>query len=189
MQCNVLGMGTSKGIGSIKSRASLWSARPGSGSNLDFWGFPVNLPVCHAILAGLDPTGYGVILWNPASGPKIMRKSDIELLEVRLEPLQTARDRLESDVGELKRSVAALDDHVKNLERNEEIHSTEIAQGLASIRSLLQRANRAAREQGIIEDEEPDPEVDSTPAVVNIRQRRDEVIRHARIMHPGTSLL
>ncbi len=88
-----------------------------------------------------------------------MRKGDLELLEVRLEPLQTARDRHESNINSLLRTIDELRQRVKDLERNEEIHKTEIAQGLASIRSLLQRANRAAREQGIIEEDE----IDTTP--------------------------
>jgi len=114
-----------------------------------------------------------------------MRKSDMELLEVRLEPLQTARDRHEADIGESRRATADLLERVKDLERNEEVHKTEIAQGLASIRSLLQRANRAAREVGIIEDDEvanPTPEVQVTPS-------RDEIIRAARARHGRGHLL
>ena len=114
-----------------------------------------------------------------------MRKSDLELLEVRLEPLQTARDRHESDLGTLHRAVAGLIDQVKDLERNEEIHKTEIAQGLASIRSLLQRANRAAREQGIIEESEVAPEA----AAVNVAPTRDDIIRAARARHGRGHLL
>jgi len=114
-----------------------------------------------------------------------MRKSDLELLEVRLEPLQAARDRLTTDLGEARRATADLLERVKDLERNEEVHKTEIAQGLASIRSLLQRANRAAREQGIIEDEEVAPEV---PAV-NVGPTRDDIIRAARQRHGRGHLL
>ncbi len=114
-----------------------------------------------------------------------MRKSDLELLEVRLEPLQIARDRLEADSGENRRMVVDLIERVKDLERNEEVHKTEIAQGLASIRSLLQRANRAAREQGIIEDDEvaePEPPVNLAPS-------RDDIIRSARLRHGRGNLL
>jgi len=105
-----------------------------------------------------------------------MRKSDMELLEVRLEPLQIARDRHDADLGETRRSVVDLSARVKDLERDGDAHKTDIAQGLASIRSLLQRANRAAREQGIIEDEEVAPEI----TTVNVAPSRDDIIRAAR---------
>ena len=114
-----------------------------------------------------------------------MRKSDLELLEVRLEPLQTARDRHEGTIAGNFRAIAELVVRVKELERSEEMHKTEIAQGLASIRSLLQRANRAAREQGIIEDDavaEPEP-------AVNVAPTRDDIIRNARLRHGRGNLL
>jgi len=115
-----------------------------------------------------------------------VRKGDLELLEVRLEPLQTARDRLEADLGELRRSVADLTERLKDLERNGEAHKTDIAQGLASVRSLLQRANRAAREQAIIGDDELDLPVDPVHVAA---PSRDEVVRAARAKHSGRSLL
>jgi len=105
-----------------------------------------------------------------------VRKSDLELLEVRLEPLQAARDRLTTDLGETRRLCVDLVERVKDLERNEEIHKTEIAQGLASIRSLLQRANRAAREQGIIEEEV----LDEPPPPVNTPRGPDQLHRDLR---------
>jgi len=118
-----------------------------------------------------------------------MRKGDLELLEVRLEPLQTARDRLETAVGEVARQVAAMTDRVKDLERNEEVHKTEIAQGLASIRSLLQRANRAAREVGIVDEDEIVGPLDVEPAGVKVGPTIDERIRAARIAHPERTVL
>jgi len=105
-----------------------------------------------------------------------MRKSDLEILEVRLEPLQAARDRLTTDLGENRRMTADLIERVKDLERDAEAHKTDIAQGLASIRSLLQRANRAAREVGIVEEEE----VALEAAPVNVAPTRDDIIRAAR---------
>ena len=114
-----------------------------------------------------------------------MRKSDLELLEVRLEPLQAARDRLTTDLGDTRRLTEDLRERVKDLERNEEVHKTEIAQGLASIRSLLQRANRAARDVGIIEEEEV---VEELPGV-NIARSRDDIIRDARQRHVRGNLL
>lgn len=115
-----------------------------------------------------------------------MRKGDLELLEVRLEPLQIARDRLEAGLGNALRSLQALEVRVKDLERNEETHKTEIAQGLASIRSLLQRANRAAREQGMIEGEEVVAE--SLPEV-NVPRTADQIVVDARARNPGRTVL
>jgi len=105
-----------------------------------------------------------------------MRKSDLELLEMRLEPHGVAIDRLTADYGALLRTVAEMSEALKDLRRDGDAHKTDIAQGLASIRSLLQRANRAAREVGIIEDDEVAPEV----AAVNVAPSRDDVIRAAR---------
>jgi len=115
-----------------------------------------------------------------------VRKADLELLEVRLEPLQAARDRLTTDLGELRRTVVDLVVQVKDLVRDGEAHKTDIAQGLASIRSLLQRANRAAREQGIIEDDELDLPVDPVHVAV---PTVDDVTRAARAKHSGRTVL
>ena len=114
-----------------------------------------------------------------------MRKSDMELLEVRLEPLQAARDRLTTDLGENRRMIVDLVQRVKDIERDGEAHKTDIAQGLASIRSLLQRANRAAREVGIIEDEN----LAADEPQVNVAPTRDDIIRAARARHVRGSLL
>jgi len=89
-----------------------------------------------------------------------MRKGDLELIEVRLEPLQTARDRHESEINSIKRATEELRGQVKDLMKGQTIQDLGIEQGLASIRSLLQRANRKAREQGIIDN---DDEVDNAP--------------------------
>jgi len=115
-----------------------------------------------------------------------VRKGDLELLEMRLEPHSAAIDRLTSDMGQWLRVVADLKDRVKDIERNDEIRKTEIAQGLASIRSLLQRANKAARDTGIVEDEE-DLAV-SQPAV-NTPRTADQIIADARAKHGGRTVL
>jgi len=115
-----------------------------------------------------------------------VRKGDLEMLEVRLEPLQTARDRLEAGQGENRRAISELRDRVKDLERNEEVHKTEIAQGLASIRSLLTRANRAAREQGIIEDEVP---LDEISGAVDVEAHNDQRLDRARNKAGGRRVL
>jgi len=117
-----------------------------------------------------------------------MRKPDLEMLELRLEPLQAARDRLTTDLGENRRATGDLLERVKDLERNEEIHKTEIAQGLASIRSLLQRANRAAREQRIIDDDD-DPLLDVTEPIVNTPRTPDDLHRELRGKMSGRVLL
>ncbi len=85
-----------------------------------------------------------------------MRTADKEYLEMLLEPLRTAKDRHESEIHSINRAMEDVRTKVKDLKRDAGAHSTAIEQGLASIRSLLQRANRAARAQGIIEDDEPD---------------------------------
>ena len=109
-----------------------------------------------------------------------MRQRDIEVFEVHLEPLRIAKDRHESTLRDLIKTCEGLANRVKDLERDGEAHSTSIAQGLASVRSLLQRANRAAR---AVEEEEEAVVAEPVPPV-NIRQHRDDVIRAARTQ-PG----
>jgi len=108
-----------------------------------------------------------------------MRQRDLELLDSHLKPLHAASDRNTSDLNGIKRVVEELSDRVKDLERGTETHSLEIAQGLASIRSLLQRASRAARETGIIEEAEQDL-VDRAEKEGNPIRSRDDVVRAAR---------
>lgn len=104
---------------------------------------------------------------------------------MRLEPHGISIDRLTTDMGSALRDYGELRRRLTDLENKEEIHKTEIAQGLASIRSLLQRANRAAREVGIIEEDEVAPE--EHPA--NIAPSRDDIIRSARARHGRGNLL
>jgi len=86
-----------------------------------------------------------------------VRTADLEMLEIRLEPLQTARDRHEKEISSNSRAIKKATMKLKDLQRDASAHTLSIEQGLASIRSLLQRANRAAREQGIITDDDPPP--------------------------------
>lgn len=118
-----------------------------------------------------------------------MRKGDLELLEIRFEPLQTARDRHNESINTNTRNLSELTDRVKDLERDGAGHALSIEQGLASIRSLLQRANRMAREQGIIEEEEEEAEVDTPGTGMNVRELRDVTIRTARARHQRGNLL
>ena len=115
-----------------------------------------------------------------------MRQKDLELLETHLKPMYASVDRLTADLGDALRTASDLRDRVKDLERNGEAHSLEIAQGLASIRSLLTRANRAAKEQGIIEDDEPidgdEPEVQTAPT-------REDATRAVRARLQGRTVL
>lgn len=115
-----------------------------------------------------------------------MRQKDLEMIEMRLDPHSKAIDRLTADVGDSLRALSDMRDRVKDLERNEQKHSTEIAQGLASIRSLLQRANKAARDTGIIEDE---PELDAEEPTVNTLPTRDDATRAARLKLQGRTVL
>lgn len=106
-----------------------------------------------------------------------MRKGDLELLEVRLEPLQIARDRHDTELLSIERAITELRDQVSGLVKGQTIQDLGIEQGLASIRSLLQRANRAAREQGIIAN---DDELD-TPSV----ETHNETVSPVRVRQAG----
>jgi len=92
-----------------------------------------------------------------------VREKDMEWVEMNLKPLRVTCDRLDEALHAISRQHEEYKERVRILEQTREADTTSIAQGLSSIRSLLQRANRAARDQGIIEDEdEEEPEV---PAV------------------------
>jgi len=114
-----------------------------------------------------------------------VRQADLELIEQHLEPLRTAKDRHEATLNTLLKSISKIRAQVKDLKRDRGAHSTSIEQGLASIRSLLTRANRAAREQGIIEE---DPELDVSEPAVNVAPTRDQIVRAARAKSEGSVL-
>jgi len=114
-----------------------------------------------------------------------MRKSDMEMLEMRLEPLQTARDRHNETINTLGRQLADLTTQVKDLVRDGQAHDLTIKQGLASVRSLLQRAHRLERSQA---DEDAERLDDPEPAV-NVAPTRDDIIRAARSRHAGRRML
>lgn len=115
-----------------------------------------------------------------------MRQRDLEILDSHLKPIHAAQDRVDEAVRVNVSGIIALRDQVRDLQRNEEIHKTEIAQGLASIRSLLTRANRAAREQGIVEDDSPIDEITQMP---NVELGNDVRIKRARTANPGRTVL
>jgi len=114
-----------------------------------------------------------------------VRQADLELIETHLEPLRTAKDRHEATIGTLLESVRKMRAQIKDLKRDRGAHSTSIEQGLASIRSLLTRANRAAREQGIIEEE---TELDIPAPNPNVALTRDQIVRAARAKSEGSVL-
>lgn len=114
-----------------------------------------------------------------------MRQADLELIETHLEPLRTAKDRHEATLNTLLKSVSKIRAQIKDLKRDRGAHSTSIEQGLASIRSLLTRANRAAREQGIINE---DPELDTAAVEPNVPITRDQIVRAARAKAEGSVL-
>jgi len=118
-----------------------------------------------------------------------MRKGDLELVEMHLEPLRSAKDRHDVEINSLERFCKELADRVKDLERDKEAHATSIAQGLASVRSMLQRSNRAARALEEEEEEGEELPVDPAPQPMNIRTARDDVIRRARAKMHGGNLL
>jgi len=115
-----------------------------------------------------------------------VRQRDLELIDSHLKPIHASIDRLTADLGDALRTASDLRDRVKDLERNGEAHSLEIAQGLASIRSLLTRANRAAREQGIVED---DPPIDGEVPEVQTAPTRDDATRAVRSRMQGRTVL
>lgn len=104
-----------------------------------------------------------------------MREKDMEWVEMNLKPLRVATDRLDEAMHSTVRQLEDYKERVRVIEQSIDAQKTDIAQGLASIRSLLQRANRAAREQGIIEDDDDsaeDPEVvDAGPLVSHTAKR------------------
>jgi len=101
-------------------------------------------------------------------------------MEVRLEPLQTARDRHESQINECIRGLKDLRDEVKDLARDRDSHSLTVDQAVASVRSLLQRANRKLRDANMMEEEQPplgQPAVDNPgPEVQRVRRQGNRLL-------------
>ncbi len=91
-----------------------------------------------------------------------MRKGDMELLELRLEPLQIARDRHDQDINELKRHVKDLADRLDSVERDRASFALTMDQAANSVRSLLQQANRKLRDARMLVDTD-EPLTDPTP--------------------------
>ncbi len=107
-----------------------------------------------------------------------MRKADAELLEMRLEPLQTARDRHNEAINSNTRRFEELQSRVTELERDRDAHSLTVAQAANSVRSLLQQANRKLRDARIIEDEpeEVDTPPPETPSSKTVRTHRGRMV-------------
>lgn len=93
-----------------------------------------------------------------------MRKADLELIEMNLEPLRTARDRMENRINSLEGITVEQLERIKDLERGKDANDTAIAQGLASVRSMLQRNDKLSRKLDAAEEEETPP---GMPAVDN----------------------
>ncbi len=83
-----------------------------------------------------------------------MRKSDMEWVEMLLEPLRTAKDRLDVLANEASRKLADLQGQVRDLERDRDANSLAVEQACNSARSLLQQANRKLRAAKLIDEEE-----------------------------------
>ncbi len=118
-----------------------------------------------------------------------MRKADLELLEMHLEPLRTAKDRHNETLNELARRVTSLTDQVKDHLRDADANDLAIKQALATVRSLIQRAHRLERSEADPDEPPPDPGVDNAPPPMNIREHRDTVIRTARQQRSGRTVL
>lgn len=115
-----------------------------------------------------------------------MRKGDLELLESRFGPVYATQDRLTKDVSECLRLVKASVDRLKDLERDRESNGLKIDQSLASVRSMLQRANRVARVAAEAEEEE---EVAESVPEVKIPRTADQIIADARARNAGRTIL
>lgn len=89
-----------------------------------------------------------------------MRKADIEMLEVRLEPLQIARDRHESTINDLVRQLKDLANRMDAVERDRTSFALTMDQAANSVRSLLTQANRKLRDARMLVDtDEPLTEI------------------------------
>ncbi len=94
-----------------------------------------------------------------------MRKSDMEWVEMHLQPLRVALDRLEQEYNRLNQEGKVLASKVKDVKRDHKASALAVDQACNSARSLLQQANRRMREAKIIDDDE---ELDAAPAETNI---------------------
>jgi len=99
---------------------------------------------------------------------------------MHLEPLRVTKDRHNENLNTLNRQYGELSDLVKDLGRDRDGHDLAIKQGLASIRSLFQTANRKMRETGMLEEKE---ELDPAPPGDNIAPVSPDRIRVAGGRH------
>ncbi len=106
----------------------------------------------------------------------IVRKSDIEYVEMLLAPLRATADRHESSLNGVERATKEWGDRLGELERDRDANSLSVEQAITSVRSLLQRAHRKMRESG---DLEPEPEPQGEPEVDNGKPAPHAVRQHA----------
>lgn len=118
-----------------------------------------------------------------------MRQRDLELLDSYLKPLHAASDRHESEIRTIERTCDKMWTRVKDIERDNEAHKTSIAQGLASVRSLLQRANRARRDVEAFIDDDDQVVVDTAGETVNVEAPNNDALATARAKRPGRTVL
>lgn len=129
------------------------------------------------------------IFGYPSGRGNTLRKADLELLDVHLEPLRTTRDRHEAEIKTLERDGKSLSEQLANHLRDADANDLAIKQALATVRSLIQRAHRLSKEELGEEEEEPTVAVDNEPQPMNVRAYRDSVIRKARARSGRSALL
>ena len=115
-----------------------------------------------------------------------MRKADLELLEMHLQPLRTTVDRLQSEVNGGQRALKDLTEEVTNHLRDADSNDLAIKQSLATVRSLIQRAHRLSKAELGEEEEEPEPTIDAEPPPANVEDYKTAVRRRVRAL-PGRS--
>jgi len=109
-----------------------------------------------------------------------MRKADLELLEMYLEPLRTAKDRHDESINGVERTVRDLSTQVTEHLRDADSNDLAIKQALATVRSLIQRAHRLTKAELGEEEDEPEVAVDTTPPPLNVDQYREAVRKKVR---------
>ncbi len=94
-----------------------------------------------------------------------MRQGDMEWVEMQLKPLRHEVLATQESVNKSTRLQETILTKLKDMKRDHKANILAVDQACNAARSLLQQANRRAREAKIIVDEEP---LDIAPAETNI---------------------
>ncbi len=94
-----------------------------------------------------------------------MRTNDMEWVELQIKPLRERLSTAETALNQSTRRLKTILARLKDMKRDHKSNVLAVDQACNAARSLLQQANRKARDVGIIlEDELP---LDDTPADSN----------------------